>query len=185
MAVSYDGSGMADCHGFQVHIGPMRSKSRGQVRLRSPDPRAHPEIRFNYMSHAEDWIEMRAAVRAARQIFAQPALDPYRGVELAPGATVVTDDDIDDFVRDRVESAYHPCGTARMGTDSRAVVDAECRVHGMENLRVVDSSIMPAITTGNLNAPTIMLAERAADLIRGRRLLAPSNASFHRRSGSS
>ncbi len=183
MAVSYDGSAAVDCHGFQVHAGPMRSKSRGHVRLRSPHPGDHPEILFNYMSHDDDWFEMRAAVRAARRIFAQPAFDPYRGEELSPGAAITSDSEIDDFVHDRVESAYHPCGTARMGTDPMAVVDPECRVHGVTGLRVVDSSIMPQITTGNLNAPTIMLAEKAADMIRGRPALPPSDVAFHRHGG--
>jgi len=180
MAVSYDGTSSADRHGFQAHVGPMRSKSRGHVRLRSTDPQEHPEILFNYMSHEEDWIEMRAAVRATRKIFAQPAFDPYRGEELAPGPDVQSDEEIDAFVRETVESAYHPCGTAKMGTDPMAVVDPECQVHGMEALRVVDSSIMPVITTGNLNAPTIMIAEKAADMIRGRTPLAPSNAPVYR-----
>jgi len=180
MAVSYDGTSLADCHGFQAHVGPMRSKSRGHVRLRSADPDEHPEILFNYMSHADDWTEMRAAVRATRQVFAQPAFDPYRGEELTPGAAVQGDEEIDGFVRETVESAYHPCGTSKMGTDPMAVVDPQCRVHGMENLRVVDSSIMPTITTGNLNAPTIMIAEKAADMIREREPLAPSNAPVYR-----
>jgi len=180
MAVSYDGTSLADCHGFQAHVGPMRSKSRGHVRLRSADPDEHPEILFNYMSHADDWTEMRAAVRATRQVFAQPAFDPYRGEELTPGAAVQGDEEIDGFVRETVESAYHPCGTSKMGTDPMAVVDPQCRVHGMENLRVVDSSIMPTITTGNLNAPTIMIAEKAADTIREREPLAPSNAPVYR-----
>jgi len=182
MAVSYDGTSSADCHGFQAHVGPMRSKSRGHVRLRSTDPREHPSILFNYMSHEDDWIEMRAALRATRRIFAQPAFDPYRGEELAPGAAVQSDDEIDTFVRETVESAYHPCGTAKMGTDAMAVVDPQCRVHGVEALRVVDSSIMPVITTGNLNAPTIMIAEKAADMIRGRQPLAPSNEPVYRAS---
>lgn len=180
MAVSYDGTSLADCHGFQAHVGPMRSKSRGHVRLRSADPGEHPEILFNYMSHEDDWTEMRAAVRATRRVFAQPAFDPYRGEELAPGAAVQSDEEIDGFVRETVESAYHPCGTSKMGTDPMAVVDPTCRVHGMEALRVVDSSIMPTITTGNLNAPTIMIAEKAADMIRGREPLAPSNAPVYR-----
>ncbi len=180
MAVSYDGSSPAKCHGYQAHVGPMRSKSRGHVRLRTPDARDHPEILFNYMSHADDWTEMRAGVRATRRIFAQAAFDPYRGEELAPGPAVQSDDDIDAFVRETVESAYHPCGTAKMGTDPMAVVDPECRVHGVDALRVVDSSIMPVITTGNLNAPTIMIAEKAADMIRGKDPLSPSNAPVYK-----
>lgn len=176
MAVSYDGRGKARCHGYQAHAGPMRSKSRGRVWLSSTDARDYPHVLFNYMSHEDDWAEMRACVRLTREIFAQPAFEPYRGDELKPGSDVQTDEEIDAFVRETVESAYHPCGTSKMGTDAMAVVDPETRVHGMDSLRVVDSSIMPRITTGNLNAPTIMLAEKAADMVRGRAPLPPSNA---------
>ncbi len=181
LAASYDMKSRVRCHGYQAHAGPMRSKSRGTVRLASADPRDAPEVRFDYMSHEDDWTEMRACVRLTREIFAQPAFDPYRGDELAPGAAVRSDDEIDAFVRETVESAYHPCGTCRMGTDAdaagaAAVVDPQLRVHGMAGLRVVDSSVMPAIPTGNLNAPTIMLAEKAADAIRGRDPLPPSDA---------
>jgi choline dehydrogenase len=174
LAVAYDGSSMAQEHGFQAHVGPMRSKSRGWVRLVSKDPRDQPRIQFNYMSHDDDRQEMRACVRLTREIFAQAAFDPFRGRELQPGAGIQSDADIDAFVRGRVESAFHPCGTCKMGAaaDAGAVVDAQTRVHGMQRLRVVDSSIMPSITTGNLNAPTIMLAEKAADHILGRALLA-------------
>jgi len=168
LAVSYDGSSLAREHGFQAHVGPMRSRSRGWVRLRSAEPLDKPRILFNYMSHEEDWMEMRACVRLTREIFAQQAFDRYRGREISPGAGVTTDAQIDAFVRAKAESAYHPCCTCRMGSpsDPLAVVDPQARVIGLENLRVVDSSIMPAITTGNLNAPTIMLAEKAADHIR-------------------
>jgi len=178
LAVSYDGKSLASGHGFQAHVGPMRSKSRGWVRLRSTDPADKPRICFNYMSHPDDWTEMRACVRLTREIFAQAAFDPYRGKELQPGADAVTDDAIDAFVRERAESAYHPSCTCRMGSadDPMAVVDAEARVIGLEGLRVVDSSIMPAVTTGNLNAPTIMLGEKVSDHIRGRPALAVSNA---------
>ena len=170
MAVAYDGSSLAREHGFQAHVGPMRSKSRGSVLLKSPDPAEPPRIRFNYMSHPDDWAEMRACVRLTREIFAQKAFDPYRGREILPGADCVSDEAIDAFVSHHVESAYHPCGTSRMGApdDPLAVVDPETRVIGVEALRVINSSIMPSITNGNLNAPTIMIAEKAADLIRGR-----------------
>jgi choline dehydrogenase len=180
MAVAYDGSTLAREHGFQAHVGPMRSKSRGWVRLKSPSPATAPQIQFNYMSHPDDWIEMRACVRLTREIFAQSAFDPYRGREIMPGADCVADDQIDAFARERVESAYHPSGTCKMGAvaDPVAVVDPQTRVIGVESLRVVDSSIMPSITNGNLNAPTIMIAERAADLILGREPLPPSNAPF-------
>jgi choline dehydrogenase len=178
LAMNYDGSAPVCGHGFQAHVGPMRSQSRGNIRLRSPDPMAQPVIRFNYMSTPQDWEEMRACVRLTREIFAQPAFAPYRGEELQPGVNVSTDEAIDAFIRAKVESAYHPCGTCRMGSpgDPLAVVDSETRVIGIDGLRVVDSSIMPSITTGNLNAPTIMIGEKASDHILGRPLLAPSNA---------
>jgi choline dehydrogenase len=173
LAVAYDGSSLAHEHGFQAHVGSMRSKSRGHVRLASADPFEKPKIRFNYLSHPDDIAEFRACVRLTRAVFAQKAFDTYRGREIQPGADCVTDEQIDAFVRAKVESAYHPSCSNRMGRhdDPMAVVDPEARVIGLENLRVVDSSIMPSITTGNLNAPTIMLAEKLADHIRGRPLL--------------
>jgi len=181
LAVSYDGSSLAHEHGFQAHAGPMRSRSLGWVRLRSAEPREPPRIFFNYMSRSEDWAEMRACVRLTREIFAQRAFDRYRGREIAPGEAVRTDAEIDTFIRARAESAYHPCGTCRMGAaaDPLAVVDPQGRVIGLESLRVVDSSVMPAITTGNLNAPTIMLAEKLADAIRGRAPLSPAALPFY------
>jgi choline dehydrogenase len=181
LAVTYDGMNLATEHGFQAHVGPMRSKSRGWVRLKSPDPREHPRIRFNYMSHPEDWTEMRACVRLTREIFAQPAFDPYRGREIQPGSHVTDDDDIDAFIRDKAETAFHPSCTCRLGEpdDPAAVVDPETRVIGLGGLRVADSSIMPSITTGNLNAPTIMIGEKAADHILGRDMLPASNAEYH------
>ena len=180
LAASYDMSDRVRCHGYQAHVGPMRSKSRGEVRLASADPLAPPRVRFDYMSHPDDWTEMRACVRLTREVFAQPAFDPWRGRELAPGEAAQSDGEIDAFVRETVQSAYHPCGTCRMGADDLAVVDPELRVRGMDGLRVVDSSVMPAITTGNLNAPTIMIAEKAADMIRGRPPLPSSGASFYK-----
>ena len=181
LAVTYDGKSLAKGHGFQAHVGPMRSKSRGWVHLASADPAAKPLIRFNYMSHADDWSEMRACVRLTREIFAQSPFDPFRGEELAPGAGVTSDAAIDAFIRDKAETAYHPSCTCKMGAvdDPMAVVDPEARVIGVEGLRVADASIMPSITTGNLNAPTIMLAEKAADHILGRPMLARSNAAFY------
>jgi choline dehydrogenase len=181
MAVAYDGSTLAQEHGFQAHVGPMRSKSRGWIRLKSTDPFDKPSILFNYLSQPDDWTEMRACVRLTREIFSQPAFDRYRGREIQPGSNVETDSQIDEFIRAKVESAYHPSCSCKMGGpgDPMAVVDPETRVYGMERLRVVDSSIMPSVTTGNLNAPTIMLAEKAADHIRGRGLLAPDAAPFH------
>ena len=170
LAVRYDGKAAAQGHGFQAHVGPMRSKSRGTVRLASGDPAAAPEIRFNYMSHPDDWAEFRACVRLTRRIFDQPAFAEYRGEEIQPGAAVQTDDQIDAFIRDHAESAYHPCGTARMGAaaDPMAVVDPDLRVIGVEGLRVADSSVFPRITNGNLNGPSIMVGEKAADHILGR-----------------
>jgi choline dehydrogenase len=181
LAMSYDGKKLATEHGYQVHVGPMRSKSRGHVRLRSADPTASPQIVFNYMSHPDDWEEMRTCVRLTREILSKPAFDAFRGREIQPGAEVVSDADIDAFVRARAESAYHPSGTCRMGRadDPASVVDHETRVIGVERLRVVDASTMPTITNGNLNAPTIMLAEKAADHILGRPALAPSNAPYY------
>jgi choline dehydrogenase len=181
IAVAYDGSTLAREHGFQAHVGPMRSKSRGWVRLKSPDPAAAPKIQFNYMSHPDDWIETRACLRLTRELFAQAAFDPFRGREIQPGPECVSDEAIDAFVRERIDTAYHPCGACRMGSssDPLAVVDPETRVIGVEGLRVVDSSIMPSITNGNLNAPTIMLAEKAADMILGRDPLPASNAPYY------
>ncbi len=173
MAVSYDGSSLAHEHGYQAHVGPMRSGSRGWVRLASANALDKPKVFFNYMSEADDWVQMRACVRLTREIFAQSAFDPYRGREIQPGAAVQSDAQIDDFIRQHVESAYHPSCSCRMGAvdDPMAVVDPQARVIGVEALRVVDSSIMPTITNGNLNAPTIMLAEKAADHILGKPLL--------------
>ena len=173
LAVNYDGSALAREHGFQAHAGPLRSRSQGWVRLRSAEALDKPRICFNYMSRPEDWEEMRACVRLTREIFAQPAFDRYRGREIQPGAGVANDEQIDAFIREKAESAFHPSCTCKMGrvTDRQAVIDPQTRVIGVEALRVVDSSIMPSITTGNLNAPTIMLAEKAADHIRGTAML--------------
>ncbi|MEI5997459.1 choline dehydrogenase [Paraburkholderia bengalensis] len=179
VAINYNGTNAIKMHGFQAHVGSMRSPSRGRVKLRSRDPREHPSILFNYMSEALDWREFRDAIRITREIIAQPALDRFRGRELSPGAGLQTDAQIDAFVRERAETAYHPSCSCAMGYDDMAVVDGEGRVHGLEGLRVVDASIMPRITTGNLNAPTIMLAEKIADCIRGRAPLARSTAPYH------
>ncbi len=177
VAIRYDGKAPAKTHGFQAHVGPMRSKSRGWVRLRSADPEAAPEIRFNYLSQPEDWADFRACIRLTREIFAQSAFDAYRGREIAPGPEAESDAALDDFIREAVESAYHPCGTCRMGAadDPKAVVDPECRVIGLEGLRVADSAIFPQITNGNLNGPSILVGEKASDHILGRDPLPPSN----------
>ncbi|GAA5664687.1 oxygen-dependent choline dehydrogenase [Brucella sp. NBRC 14130] len=177
VAIRYDGKAAAQSHGFQAHVGPMRSKSRGSVTLRSANPREKPVIKFNYMSHEDDWADFRHCVRLTREIFGQAAFNPYRGAEIQPGAHVQSDDEIDNFIKEHVESAFHPCGTCKMGAvdDPFAVVDAECRVIGVEGLRVADSSIFPRITNGNLNGPSIMVGEKASDHILGRTPLARSN----------
>ncbi len=176
-AVRYDGKAAVKGHGFQAHVGPMRSKSRGEITLKSADPNESPRIFFNYMSHEDDWKEFRHGVRLTREIFGQKAFDPYRGREIQPGSDVQSDDEIDDFLREHIESAYHPCGTCRMGAsgDRHAVVDCETRVIGVEGLRVADSSIFPRVTNGNLNAPSIMTGEKAADHILGKVPLPRSN----------
>ena len=178
VAIRYDGTAPAEGHGFQLHVGPMRSASRGWVRITSAAPEAAPEIRFNYMSEDQDWVEFRRCIRLSREILAQPAMDPYRGHEIQPGEAMQSDAEIDAFIRDHAESAYHPCGTMKMGAadDPLAVVDPECRVIGVEGLRVADSSIFPRITNGNLNAPSIMTGEKAADHILGQEPLPRDNA---------
>lgn len=175
-AMRYDGREAFAGHGFQVHIGHNKPKSRGAVTVVSADPKVAPKIQFNYLSHQEDIEGFRACVRLTREIINQPALDEYRGEEIQPGMAVQTDEEIDQFVRSFVESAYHPSCSCKMGEDDMAVVDSETRVHGMQNLRVVDSSIFPTIPNGNLNSPTIMVAERAADMILGVPLLQGSDA---------
>ena len=169
IAVTYDGRVSADCHGFQAHVGPMRPASRGRVRLGGSDPGAAPRIVFNYMADARDRREMRDAVRLTREVIEQAPMDRFRDRPLSPAAAVASDAELDAWVRRHGESAYHPSGTCRMGRadDPAAVVDGAGRVRGLAGLRVVDASIMPRITTGNLNAPTIMIAEKLADAIRG------------------
>ncbi len=179
VAINYNGSNAIEMHGFQAHVGSMRSPSRGRVKLLSRDPHAYPSIVFNYMAEALDWREFRAGIRATREIMRQPALDRYRGQELSPGAELETDQQLDAFVRARAETAYHPSCSCKMGTDGMAVVNGEGRVHGLDGLRVVDASIMPIITTGNLNAPTIMIAEKIADNIRGRAPLARADVPYY------
>ena len=179
VAINYNGTNAIEAHGFQCHVGSMRSPSRGRVQLKSRDPHEHPSILFNYMSHEQDWQEFRDCIRLTREIINQPALDKYRGKELSPGMDCQSDEQLDEFVRTHAETAYHPCGTCKMGTDEMAVVDAEGRVHGLESLRVVDASIMPEIITGNLNATTIMIGEKMADVIRGRQPLPRSTAPYY------
>ena len=183
VAINYNGSNAVKEHGFQAHVGSMRSPSRGRIQLTSRDPRKHPSILFNYMSSEQDWQEFRDAIRITREIMAQPALDAYRGRELSPGLDKKSDAELDAFVREHAETAFHPSCSCKMGEDDMAVVDAQGRVHGMQGLRVVDASIMPLIITGNLNATTIMIAEKIADRIRGRQPLPRSTADYYKANG--
>lgn len=177
IAVRYDGQAAAEGHGFQAHVGPMRSPSRGSVSLNSADPAEAPKIVFNYMSEAKDWEDFRTCIRLTREIFAQDAFAPFVKHEIQPGEAVQSDEELDAFIAEHAESAYHPCGTCKMGRvdDPMAVVDPECRVIGVEGLRVADSSIFPRITNGNLNGPSIMVGEKASDHILGGDMLAKSN----------
>lgn len=181
VAINYNGSNAIHEHGFQAHVGSMRSPSRGRIRLSSKDPFAHPSILFNYMSHEQDWREFRDAIRITREIMQQTALDRYRGEEISPSRHAHSDDELDAFVRQHAETAYHPCGSCKMGEDDQAVVDGFGRVHGVSQLRVIDASIMPLIITGNLNATTIMMAEKLADHIRGRTPLNEAQVDFYQR----
>ena len=178
IAVRYDGQVAAEGHGFQAHVGPMRSNSRGSITLASADPKDAPKILFNYMSTPEDWVDFRNCIRLTREVFGQDAFKQYAGKEIQPGNALHTDAELDTFINEHVESAYHPCGTCKMGatSDPMAVVDPECRVIGVEGLRVADSSIFPRITNGNLNGPSIMTGEKAADHILGKGMLPKSNA---------
>lgn len=175
VAIRYDGKAPAEAHGFQVHVGPMRSPSRGRVSLTSADPKSAPSILFNYMSTEQDWEDFRTCIRLTREVFEQPAMAPFAGEEIAPGDDVTSDEALNDFIREAVESAYHPCGTCRMGDaeDTNAVVDPEGRVIGVDSLRVIDSSIFPRITNGNLNGPSIMVGEKMADHVLGKTPLTP------------
>ena len=176
VAIRYDGKSAASGHGFQMHVGPMRSDSRGSVTLRSANPADAPKILFNYMSTEKDWKDFRQCMRLTRELLQQEAFKPFAGEEIAPGAANQSDDELDAFIREHCESAYHPCGTCRMGEadDINAVVDVNCSVIGVESLRVVDCSVFPRITNGNLNAPTIVTAEKASDAILGKPPLPPS-----------
>ena len=178
IAVRYDGQAASEGHGFQAHIGPMRSPSRGAVTLRSAKPEDSPKITFNYMSTEKDWIDFRRGIRLTREIFAQEAFRPFVKHEIQPGFELQTDAQIDEFIRAHAESAYHPCGTCKMGAvdDPLAVVDPQTNVIGVKGLRVVDSSIFPQITNGNLNGPSIMVGEKASDLILGKTPLARANS---------
>ncbi|GGZ82038.1 choline dehydrogenase [Paraglaciecola chathamensis] len=167
-AMRYDGRSAFAGHGFQVHVGHNKPKSRGAVTITSADPTQAPKIQFNYLQHQDDIEGFRACVRLTREIIEQSAFDEYRDDEIQPGKHVQTDEEIDAFVRQAVESAYHPSCSCRMGEDAMAVVNSSTQVHGIQGLRVVDSSIFPTVPNGNLNAPTIMVAEKAADMILGK-----------------
>jgi choline dehydrogenase len=181
IAVRYDGSQPSGAHGYQVHIGPMTSDARGSVTIRSRDPRVHPALRFNYVSTGQDRREWVEAIHIARDILNQPAFDPYNAGELSPGDKVRSDEEILDWVGRQGETALHPSCTARMGTDDMSVVDpATMRVHGLDGLRVVDASVFPYIPNGNIYAPVMMVAEKAADLILGNTPLPPEPVAFHR-----
>jgi choline dehydrogenase len=180
IAIRYDGSSPAGGHGYQVHVGPMNSDARGSVRIATADPAAHPLLRFNYLSTDQDRREWVEAITVARRILGQPAMDPYNGGELSPGPTVATGEEILDWVRQDGETALHPSCTCAMGTGEQSVVDpGTMRVHGLEGLRVVDASVMPSITNGNIYAPVMMIAEKSADLILGNTPLSPSTADFY------
>jgi choline dehydrogenase len=182
IAVRYDGSSPASGDGYQVHIGPMYSDARGSVKIRSTDPTEKPALRFNYLSTDQDRREWVEAIRVARHILGRPAFDPYNGGEISPGPAVETDEQILDWVRKDGETALHPSCTARMGTDARSVVDPlTMGVHGVDGLKVADASAMPYVTNGNIYAPVMMLAEKAADLILGNAPLAPQPVDFYRR----
>ncbi|MCJ2163522.1 MULTISPECIES: choline dehydrogenase [unclassified Pseudodesulfovibrio] len=180
IAIRYDGSAPAAGHGYQVHVGPMNTDVRGHVKIKSSDPSEYPSVLFNYLSTEQEKREWVEAIRKTREIMTQPAFDEFRGDELAPGIQAQTDEEILDFVANEGESAYHPSCTCAMGTHDMAVTDPELRVHGMEGLRVVDASVMPYVTNGNIYAPTMMIAEKAADLILGNTPLAADNSPFYK-----
>ncbi|MDH5307321.1 MAG: choline dehydrogenase [Myxococcales bacterium] len=181
VAVRYDGSAPARGHGYQVHVGPMNSDARGSVKIRSTDPRVHPALRFNYLSTAQDRREWIETVRIARHILGQPAFEPYDAGELSPGPGIESDEEILSWVARDGETALHPSCTAKMGRDPMSVVDPDTmRVHGLSGIRVVDASVMPYVTNGNIYAPVMMIAERAADMILGNTPLAPIAVDFHR-----
>jgi choline dehydrogenase len=181
IAVRYDGTAAPSGHGYQVHIGPMYSDARGSVKIKSRDPREHPALRFNYLSTEQDRREWVEAIRVTRKILGQEAFAEFSDGELSPGPSVETDEQILDWVAKDGETALHPSCTAKMGTDEMSVLDpATMQVHGVEGLCVVDASSMPYVTNGNIYAPVMMLAEKAADLILGNTPLAPENVEFYR-----
>jgi len=180
IAIRYDGTAPNAGHGYQVHVGPMNTDVRGHVKIKSSDPSEYPSVLFNYLSTDQEKREWVEAIRKTREIMTQPAFDEFRGEELAPGIQAQTDEEILDFVANEGESAYHPSCTCAMGTHDMAVTDSELRVHGVEGLRVVDASVMPYVTNGNIYAPTMMIAEKAADMILGNTPLAADNSPYYK-----
>jgi choline dehydrogenase len=183
VAINYNGSNPIRVHSFQAHMGSMRSPSRGRVQVRSKDPHQHPSLLFNYMSAEQDWREFRAGLRITREIIRQPALSKFAGREITPGQDLQTDAELDNFVRQYAQTAYHPACSNAMGYHDMAVVDGAGCVHGLTGLRVVDASIMPEIVSGNLNAPTIMMAEKIADMVRSRTPLPRVDIPYYRANG--
>ena len=184
LAIRYDGTAPSGGHGYQVHVGPMYSNARGSIKIKSTDPLVKPALRFNYMSTDEDRREWVEAVKVARNILTQKAMDQYNAGETSPGPSVATDAEILDWVRKDGETALHPSCTAKMGTDAMSVVDpATMKVYGIEGLRVCDASVFPYVTNGNIYAPVMMVAEKAADLILGNKPLPPENIEFYRHAG--
>jgi choline dehydrogenase len=181
LAIRYDGTAPSSGHGYQVHIGPMYSDARGTIKIKSKDPFEKPALRFNYLSTQQDKREWIEAIHVARNILTQPAMDEFNAGETSPGAAVSTDEEILDWVRRDGETALHPSCTAKMGTDAMSVVDpVTMKVHGVDGLRVVDASVFPYVTNGNIYAPVMMVAEKAADLILGKDPLPPENLEFYR-----
>lgn len=181
IAVRYDGSSPDGVEGYQVHVGPMYSDAIGSVKITSTDPKTRPALRFNYLSTDQDRREWVEAVRVARNILSQQAMDDFNGGEISPGSAVKTDEEVLDWVARDAETALHPSCSLRMGVDDMSVVDpVTMGVHGLEGLKVVDASVMPYVTNGNIYAPVVMLAEKAADLILGKKPLEPSPADFYR-----
>jgi choline dehydrogenase len=181
IAVRYDGSAPASEHGYQVHIGPMYSDARGSVKLKSTDPHVHPALRFNYLSTDQDRREWVEAIRVARNILNQPAFAPFNDGELSPGPAVQTDEEVREWVARDAETALHPSCTCRMGVDDLSVTDPlTMKPHGLDSLRIVDASVMPYVTNGNIYAPVMMVAEKAADLILGTAPLPPEPVDFYR-----
>ena len=184
LAIRYDGSAPKGGHGYQVHVGPMYSDARGTIKIKSTDPTVYPAMQFNYLSTAQDRREWVEAIRCARKILTQDAFDAFNGGETSPGPSVETDQEILDWVAKDAETALHPSCTCRMGIDELSVLDPKTmKVHGVDGLRVVDASSMPYVTNGNIYAPVMMLAEKAADLILGDTPLGPSKAGFYRHKG--